>query len=341
LPQLNSLRNWLSNGLSVLVILMLASVTYISLPAAAPGTATAPSTANAPAAAAAEPSFATGQRPARGSATAFDAPAEALGDYSPTRATVFLGDSLTDYYDLELHFPGAFIVNAGVAGNTTIDVAARLQGKPLAQNPEKLFLLIGVNDLRNLNDSDEDVAARIAGLITTLKERYPATEIFVESLYPVDETLVPDELEFWEGYGYWDEYGYWLSSGFWDEYGYWVNEGYWDYSGNWIEYRAGPVIGSDYYDGEYFYYYDRQFYDEYGQEVAIATNGARIDHVNEMLAAICADQGVTMIDVHSALADERGRLRGEYTTDGLHLSHDGYLRVTEVLRPYMDAPAAA
>jgi lysophospholipase L1-like esterase len=50
----------------------------------------------------------------------------------------------------------------------------------------------------------------------------------------------------------------------------------------------------------------------------------RIQRVNRQLATLTAAQAATFIDLHPAFSDDQGQLRPELTTDGLHLSPQGY-----------------
>jgi lysophospholipase L1-like esterase len=50
----------------------------------------------------------------------------------------------------------------------------------------------------------------------------------------------------------------------------------------------------------------------------------RIQRVNQSLAVVAAQQGATFIDLYSVFSDSSGQLRPELTTDGLHLSPQGY-----------------
>ena len=43
----------------------------------------------------------------------------------------------------------------------------------------------------------------------------------------------------------------------------------------------------------------------------------------------------TYIDLYNELVDEDGLLRLEYTVDGLHLSDEGYMKVSDVLINYI------
>ncbi len=59
-----------------------------------------------------------------------------------------------------------------------------------------------------------------------------------------------------------------------------------------------------------------------------------IQKINERLKKYCDNTGVTYIDIYSELVDKDGNLDIKYTSDGLHMSNLGYLRVTKTLLPY-------
>lgn len=50
----------------------------------------------------------------------------------------------------------------------------------------------------------------------------------------------------------------------------------------------------------------------------------RIQRVNQRLAALATHQGATYVDLHTTFSDSQGLLRVDLTTDGLHLSSQGY-----------------
>ncbi len=50
----------------------------------------------------------------------------------------------------------------------------------------------------------------------------------------------------------------------------------------------------------------------------------RIQSVNRQFAALTEGQGATFVDLHPSFSDRQGQLRPELTTDGLHLSAQGY-----------------
>ena len=62
----------------------------------------------------------------------------------------------------------------------------------------------------------------------------------------------------------------------------------------------------------------------------------RISEVNKKLKDICKEEKVTYIDTYSALLDENKELKRSYAEDGLHLTALGYIKVTNVLMPYIN-----
>lgn len=104
-------------------------------------------------------------------------------------ATVFFGDSLTEFYPLQDFFPGVNLYNRGIAGNTTKDLINRLDNV-LALQPKKLFLQIGTNDL-GYGKSIKKIISNIKFILHSFKQTSPHTKLYVISLYPVSHTKTP------------------------------------------------------------------------------------------------------------------------------------------------------
>lgn len=66
-----------------------------------------------------------------------------------------------------------------------------------------------------------------------------------------------------------------------------------------------------------------------------AKRNEKIVEVNAEIKVFAEKYGYTYVDIHSVLKDENGELNSKYTTDGLHLTHDGYKKVTETLTPIL------
>lgn len=99
---------------------------------------------------------------------------------------IFLGDSITEYYDLDKYYDKK-IIKSGVAGYTTDDILNNIDEMVFKYNPRKIFLLIGTNDLRD-EKSIEYVTNNIEKIVNVIHEKTPYTRIYVESIYPVNNT---------------------------------------------------------------------------------------------------------------------------------------------------------
>lgn len=101
---------------------------------------------------------------------------------------VFLGDSITDFYDLDKYYPDNNVVNSGVNGNVSEDILSDMYNRVYRYNPSKIFLLIGTNQIP-IGDSDDDIVEDIKKIITETHDNRPITKIYVESIYPVNSSL--------------------------------------------------------------------------------------------------------------------------------------------------------
>lgn len=101
---------------------------------------------------------------------------------------LFLGDSITEYYDLDKYFPDMPVVNSGVAGDTTEDILDNMKERVYDYNPSKVFILIGTNDLRD-DKSVEVVVENIKKIIDGIKQNRKVAEIYLESIYPVNKGI--------------------------------------------------------------------------------------------------------------------------------------------------------
>lgn len=99
---------------------------------------------------------------------------------------VFLGDSITEMYDLEKYYSYP-IINSGVSGWTTDDILSHLEEKVFQYHPKILVLLIGTNDINNGKDSTY-IASNIEKIVDRIIEEESKVEIYIESIYPINNT---------------------------------------------------------------------------------------------------------------------------------------------------------
>ena len=100
---------------------------------------------------------------------------------------LFLGDSITDFYDLEKYYPGLPVVNSGINGNRAYDILKDMKNRVYNYNPTKIFLLIGTNQIHK--EEKEKVYDSIIEIIEEIRENRPHAKIYVESIYPVNANL--------------------------------------------------------------------------------------------------------------------------------------------------------
>ena len=95
---------------------------------------------------------------------------------------VFLGDSITEFLNVDEFLPSYHIIKRGIAGDTTSGVLRRL-GEVIALKPRKLFLLIGTNDI-GIDLWTTSIARNIREIVSRIQAKSPETKIYLESLFP-------------------------------------------------------------------------------------------------------------------------------------------------------------
>lgn len=104
---------------------------------------------------------------------------EKYADYEVDVA--FLGDSLTDLYDLEKYYPQYLTANRGIGGDTTFDLEDRLGLSVYELKPKVAVMLIGVNNIDSMLDNYERI-------LKGLRDNLPDTEIVLLSLTSMSGT---------------------------------------------------------------------------------------------------------------------------------------------------------
>ena len=87
----------------------------------------------------------------------------------------FIGDSLTDGYDLAQYYPQYVTANRGIGGDTTFGVEERLQVSLFDLKPKVVVMLIGVNNMDTMLQNYESI-------LRSLKEDLPESKIVLLSL---------------------------------------------------------------------------------------------------------------------------------------------------------------
>ncbi len=174
---------------------------------------------------------------------------EQYADYEVDVA--FLGDSLTDGYDLEKYYPQFKTANRGIGGDTTHGLEARLQVSVYDLKPKVAVMLIGANNPETMFENYESI-------LMGLQENLPDTKIVLVSMTSMSR--------------------------------------------------------------------------EWGRKNHLAA------YNNVLIRKLADKYGFTFVDMYAPLLDlTTGQLRDSYTTDGGHLTHEGYVVFTETLTPVLTA----
>ena len=171
--------------------------------------------------------------------------------YAPGEVEVaFIGDSLTDGYDLDLYYPDLVTSNRGIGGDTTFDLEKRLQVSLYDLQPKVVVMLIGANNFKTMFENYEDI-------LIGIKENIPNSKVVLLSLTSM--------------------------------------------SGEW------------------------------GKNNHLAAFN------NVKIKALAEKYGYEFVDLYTPLLNlETNEIYPEYTTDGGHLTHEGYVVLTAQVRPVID-----
>ncbi|TXJ23540.1 MAG: beta-N-acetylhexosaminidase [Chitinophagaceae bacterium] len=98
---------------------------------------------------------------------------------------IFLGNSITDGAEWAQLFNDKRMINQGVSGDISAGVLHRLDAVT-NKKPNKVFLLIGTNDLARGIGADS-VLKNILLIADYIKQESPTTKLFVQSILPVND----------------------------------------------------------------------------------------------------------------------------------------------------------
>lgn len=104
-----------------------------------------------------------------------------------TGRIIFLGNSITQIGDWKKLLNDTTVINRGIGGDITFGILKRLDDIIIRQ-PSKIFLLIGINDIGK-DIPDAVIADNIRKIVLRLKEKCPATKIYLQSILPLNPTV--------------------------------------------------------------------------------------------------------------------------------------------------------
>ncbi len=97
---------------------------------------------------------------------------------------VFVGDSITDYWNLADYFPGKPYVNRGIDGQTTPQMLLRFRQDVIDLHPKVLVVLAGTNDVAGVTGRTRDVEIEVN--YASMAELAKA-----HNIHPVFSSLLP------------------------------------------------------------------------------------------------------------------------------------------------------
>jgi lysophospholipase L1-like esterase len=105
---------------------------------------------------------------------------------------VFIGDSLTEWYDWAERFPDHTVLNLGISGETVEELLARRDRiRGIVTAPDRVFLMTGIN---NILTERYEIAASYAEAVRSFTTWWKGATIVVQSLLPVDMPWISNDL---------------------------------------------------------------------------------------------------------------------------------------------------
>jgi lysophospholipase L1-like esterase len=97
---------------------------------------------------------------------------------------VFIGDSLTEWYDWQERFPAYRVMNLGISGETVEELLDRRDHiRERIKDPNIVFLMTGIN---NILSERYDITVPYGEIVRNLTTWYKGAKVVVQSLLPVD-----------------------------------------------------------------------------------------------------------------------------------------------------------
>ena len=100
---------------------------------------------------------------------------------------IFLGNSITDNAEWWELFEDTHVKNRGIGGDDTDGVLERL-GEVTSSRPDKIFIMIGTNDLAYMK-SAEHVLTNYAKILDRIEQDSPGTRIYIQAILPTDDAI--------------------------------------------------------------------------------------------------------------------------------------------------------
>ncbi len=101
---------------------------------------------------------------------------------------VFIGNSITEAGEWQELVPKKNVKNRGISGDVIWGVLARLD-EVLSAKPAKIFLLIGINDMKRGVPVDT-IAKNYQRIVERIRSTSPRTKLYIQTVLPVNEGML-------------------------------------------------------------------------------------------------------------------------------------------------------
>ena len=106
---------------------------------------------------------------------------------APDNRVVFMGDSITDFWNLDESFPGKPYVNRGIGGQTTPQMLVRMYPDVVELKPAAMVVLAGTNDVaRNTGPETAEMIQQNIMAMTELAQHH-GIKVILCSVLPVSD----------------------------------------------------------------------------------------------------------------------------------------------------------
>jgi lysophospholipase L1-like esterase len=96
---------------------------------------------------------------------------------------LFIGDSLTEYFDWARRFPEFEVTNLGIAGETVEELLGRMSALCASvAGPDIIFLMTGIN---NIAMEDFGIIETYRAIVKSLTACFTQTRVVIQSILPV------------------------------------------------------------------------------------------------------------------------------------------------------------
>jgi lysophospholipase L1-like esterase len=115
-----------------------------------------------------------------------------MGSSVTRKRLVFIGDSLTEWYDWERRFPECDVMNLGISGETVEELLKRRDSLRLRiKGPDYVFLMTGIN---NILQERYDITGPYRELVRNFTTWWNGAQVVVQSLLPVEYSWISNDL---------------------------------------------------------------------------------------------------------------------------------------------------